>query len=93
MARTKLKRLEGEGSSVSLLGVSCNVQVHRDRIKGLMDGEGLVFEKSEMQMPTENGSRAVVIRVAQQQERPASRPTPFPDLLPKTDHFQGPLCV
>lgn len=46
-------------------------------------------------MPTENESlrpKPLVIRVAQQQqERPASRLSTFPDLLPKTDHFQGPL--
>lgn len=45
-------------------------------------------------MPTENESlrpKPLVIRVAQQQERPASSLSTFPDLLPKTDHFQGPL--
>ena len=54
--------------------------------------ERVLYSEEEMQLPTKNESRAVVIRVAQQQERPASRPTAFPDLLPKTDHFQGPAA-
>jgi len=47
-----------------------------------------------MQLPTKNESRAVVMRVAQQQEhRRQDRQLSPTDLLPKTDHFQGPAKV